>query len=70
MGFRRSGGNGRGRGAGYAFGGYGSLSAGGFGYPVSRTAEIEMLRSNADAMQRSLAAIQGRIAELQKESSE
>jgi hypothetical protein len=70
MGFRRGGGRGWGRGAGPAFGGYGTLPAGDFGYPAGKTDEIEMLRFNADAMQRSLEAIQGRIAELEKDASE
>ena len=69
MAYRRGGGRGWGPGAGPAFGGYGTMPAGGFGYPVSKSDEIEMLRSNADAMQRSLEAVQGRIAELEKEGS-
>jgi hypothetical protein len=70
MGFGRGGGNARGHGAGPAVGGYGTLPAGGFGYPISKTTEIEILQSNADAMQRSLEAIQDRIAELEKGDSE
>jgi hypothetical protein len=70
MGFRRGGGRGWGRGAGPAFGGYGYPPASRFGDSVSQTDEIEMLRSNADAMQRSLESIQRRIAELEKEGSE
>ena len=70
VGYRRGGGRGWGRGAGPAFGGYGTLPSGGFGDPVSKTDEVEMLRSDADAMQRSLESIQRRIAELEKEGSE
>ena len=70
MGCRRGGGRGWGRGIGPTGGGYGTLPAGGFGYPAGKTDEIEMLRFNADAMQRSLEAIQGRIAELEKDESE
>ena len=65
-GYRRGGGRGWGRGAGPAFGGYGTLPTSNVGDPVSRSDESEMLQSNADAMQRTLTAIQGRIAELEK----
>lgn len=70
MAFRRGCGKGWGRGAGPAFGGYGTPRAGGFGYPVSKEAEIEKLRTNAEAMRGSLEAIQSRIAELEKEGDE
>jgi hypothetical protein len=67
-----------GRGFGPAFGGYGAPPEAaygtppepGYGYPASRADEIEMLRSNAEAMKNSLDAIQQKIAELEKEGSE
>ena len=61
-GFGRGGGRGWERSAEPDFGRYGIL-------PASKADEIEMLRTNADAMQRSLEAIQGRLAELEKEGS-
>jgi len=67
-GFRRGGGRGWGQCAGPAYRGYGSLPDS--GYSTNTIDEIEMLRSNADAMQRSLEALQGKIAELEKENSE
>ena len=70
MGFRHGGGNGWRRDADLTFSGYGALPACGFGDPASKTDEIEMLQANADAMQRSLEAIQSRIAELEKTGSE
>lgn len=70
MGFRRGFGRGMGRGFGPAFGGYGAPPETGYGYPASRTDEIEMLRSNAEAMKNSLEAIQQKIAELEKDGSE
>jgi len=70
MGFRRGFGRGMGRGFGPAFGGYGAPPEAGYGYPANRTDEIEMLRSNAEAMKNSLDAIQQKIAELEKEGSE
>jgi hypothetical protein len=72
MGFGRGFGRGRGRGLGPAAGeyGYGYPPETGYGYPASKTDEIEMLRSNAEAMKNSLEAIQQKIAELEKEGSE
>ena len=70
MGFRRGFGRARGRGAGPAFGGYAYPPVYGSGYPASKTDEIEMLRSDADAMRNSLETIQRRIAELEKGGSE
>jgi len=69
MGFRR----GFGRGPGYGFGPvYGHVypPAYGAGYPVSKTDELEVLRADADAMKKSLEAVQRRITELEKEGSE
>ena len=72
MGFGRGFCRGRGRGLGPAAGeyGYGYPPETGYGYPASKTDEIEMLRSNAEAMKNSLEAIQQKIAELEKEGSE
>jgi len=70
MGFRRGAGRGLGRGYGPAAGGYGTLPETGYGYPASKADQIEMLRSNAEAMQNSLEAIQQKIAELEKQGSE
>ena len=72
MGFGRGFGRGRGRGLGPATGGYsyGYPPETGYGSPASKTDEIEMLRSNAEAMKNSLEAIQQKIAELEKEGSE
>jgi len=68
-GFRRGYGRGRGYGFGPATGGYPYPQTYGTGYP-SKTDEMEMLRTDADAMQKSLEAIQRRITELEKEGSE
>lgn len=70
MGFRRGYGRGRGYAFGPAFGRVPYPQAYGTGYPASKTDEKEMLRADADAMRQSLDAIQGRITELEKESSE
>ena len=70
MGVRR--GYGRGRGYGYwpAYGAVPYPQAYGNRYPSSRTDEMEMLRADAEAMRKSLDAVQQRIAELEKEASE
>ena len=70
MGFRRGFGRGRGRGFGPAYGGFSYPPTYGTVYPVSRTDEVEMLRADAEAMQKSLEAVQRRIAELEKEGSQ
>jgi uncharacterized protein DUF5320 len=70
MGFRRGFGRGRGYGFGPATGGYPYPQAYGTGYPVSKTDEMEMLRTDAEAMRQSLDAIQRRLADLEKEGSE
>jgi hypothetical protein len=70
MGFRRGFGWGRGRGFGPADKGYPSPQAYGSGYPLSRIDEMEMLRADADAMQKSLEAVQRRITELEKQESQ
>ena len=71
MAFRRGfGGGGRGRGMNPAYGGVPYPPAYGAGYPASRTDEMAMLRADADAMRKSLEAVQRRIAELEKEGSE
>ena len=70
MGFRRGFGWSRGHGFGPAYGGYPYPQAHGTGYPVSKTDEMEMLRADADAMRKSLEAVQCRIAELEKEGAE
>jgi hypothetical protein len=72
MGFRRGFGRGRGygRGFGQGYGGFPAPPAYGMNYPVSQTDELEMLRADAEAMQKSLEFIQQRIAELEKEGSE
>lgn len=76
---------GYGRGRGFRRGFRGGFGAGGqrFGrrfsasvlppryeYPVSKEDEMEMLKADADAMNKSLEALQKRIAELKKELSE
>jgi hypothetical protein len=69
MGFRR----GFGRGPGYGFGpvyGHAYPAVYGAGYPASGTDELEVLRADAEAMQKSLVAVQRRIAELEKKGSE
>jgi hypothetical protein len=70
MEFRRGYGRGRGFGFGPAYGRVSYPQAYGTGYPVSKTDEMEMLRADADAMQKSLESVQRRIAELEKEMSE
>jgi hypothetical protein len=70
MGYRRGFGRGRGRGFGQGYGGYPAPPAYGMNYPVSQSNELETLRADADAMQKSLEAVQRRIAELEKEGSE
>lgn len=70
MGFRRGFGRGRGRGFGPADRGYPYPQAHGSSYPLSRIDEMEMLRADADAMQKSLEAVQRRITELEKEESQ
>lgn len=70
MGFRRGYGRGRGTGFGPAHGDMFYPPAVGQGYPASRTDEVEMLKADADAMQKSLEAVQQRIAQLEKEGSE
>lgn len=70
MGFRRGYGRGRGFGFGPAYGAVPYPQAYGSRYPVSKTDEMEMLRGDAEAMQKSLDAVQRRIAELEKEGSE
>jgi hypothetical protein len=69
MGFRHEYGRWRGRGFGPAYGGNPYPPVYGTGYPVSKTDEIEMLRAEAEAMQRSLEAVQQKIAELNKEET-
>ena len=70
MGFRRGFGRGRGRGVGPACGGFSYPPTYGTGYPVGRADEMEMFRADAEAMQKSLEAVQRRIAELEKEGSQ
>lgn len=70
MGFRRGFGRGRGYGIGPAYGGVPYPQAYGAGYPASKPEEMEMLRADADAMRKSLEAVQRRIAELEKEKSQ
>jgi hypothetical protein len=70
MGFRRGQGRGRGYGFGPAYGSHAYPPVYGAGYPLSRSSEMEMLRADADAMQKSLDAVQRRIAELEKEGSD
>ncbi len=70
MGFRRGFGRGRGSGFDPAHGGYPYPLAYGAGYPVGKTDEMEMLRADADALKKSLEAVQQRIAELEKKGSE
>ena len=69
-GFRRGFGRGRGYGLGPSQGQVPSQQAYATGYPASKTDEMEMLRADADAMQKSLDAVQRRIAELEKEGPE
>ena len=68
MGFRRGFGRGRGRGFGPGYG----PPAYSAGYPAaaSKAGELEMLRADAETMQKSLEAIQRRIAELDKEDTQ
>ncbi len=70
--FRRGFGRGRGRGYGFGpgFGGYPYPPAYGAEFPLSETDEMEMLRADAEAMRKSLEAIQRRITELEKEPKE
>lgn len=70
MGFRRGYGRGRGYGFGPASGRDPYPRAYGTGYPASKTDEMEMLRADADAMRKSLEAVQQRIVELEKVGSE
>ena len=70
MGFRRGYGRGRGYGFGPAYGAVPYPQAYGTGYPVGKTDEMEMLRADAEAMRKSLDAVQRRIAELEKEGTE
>ena len=70
MGFRRRFGRDRGRDFGPAYGGYPYPKAYGTRYPVSKTDEMEMLRTDAEAMKQSLDDIQRRITELKKRGSE
>jgi len=60
-------GAGRGRGLGR---GYGSPYPVGAGYPLSTADAMDMLRADADFMQKSLEAINKRMDELEKRSSE
>jgi hypothetical protein len=69
MGYRRGFGGGRGRGGGFAGGRDGVAQRYTSGYSPSKSDEMEMLRADAEVMKRSLEAIQGRIAELEKEES-
>jgi hypothetical protein len=69
MGFRRGYGRGRGYGIGPASGRGPYPQAYDTGYPASKTDEMEMLRADADAMRKSLEAVQRRITELEKEGS-
>lgn len=70
MGFRRGFGRSRGRGFGPAYGGYPYPPMVATGYPARKADTMEMLRADADAMRKSLYAIQQKIAELAKEESE
>lgn len=70
MGIRRGFGRGRGLGVGPAYGGFLYPPTYVTGYPVSRKDEIEMLQADAEAMQKSLEAVQRRIAELEKNGSQ
>jgi hypothetical protein len=70
MGFRRGYGRGRGYGFGPAYGGVPYPQAYGNRNPVSKPDEVVMLRADAEAMRKSLDAIQQRIAELEKEGTE
>jgi hypothetical protein len=70
-GFRRGAGRGYGRGFGAGYGGYPYPPAyGATGFPVSKADEMEMLRADAEAMQKSLEAVRRRIAELDKEADQ
>ena len=69
-GFRGGYGPGRGRGRGYGRG-YGSYPpAAGPAYSVDATGEMDMLKANADSMQKSLDAINKRIDELSVKPAE
>ena len=70
MGFRRGYGRGREYGRGPAYAGYPHPQAYGSGHTVRRTFELDVLRADADAMQKSLESVQRRIHELEKEGSE
>lgn len=70
MGCRRGYGRGRGYGFGPAPGGSPYPQAYGAGYPVSKSDEMEMLRADAEAMQKSLDAVRRRLAEMEKERTE
>jgi len=70
MGCRRGYGRGRGYGFGPAPGGSPYPQAYSAGYPVSKTDEMEMLRADAEAMQKSLDAVRRRLAEMEKEGTE
>jgi hypothetical protein len=70
MGFRRGFGRGRGYGFGPAYGGVPYPQNAGTGYPTDKPDELEMLRVDADAMRKSLEAVQRRMAELEKERSD
>lgn len=56
------------RGFGGGFGGYPPATA--YGRPMSRAEERELLAADAEAMERSLEAIRGRLGELEAEGSE
>jgi len=66
-GFRTEFGPGRGRGRGFGLRFSGSPRQFGYDNPASPSDEIEMLKSEANAMQASLAAVQKRIAELEND---
>jgi hypothetical protein len=70
MGFRRGFGRGFGRGAGSVPGGDTYPPAAGVVGSQSRADELEMLRTDADAMRSSLESIQRRIAALENETGE
>ena len=63
-------GRGHGRGMNSAYGQVPYPPAYGAGYPASKADEMAMLRADAEAMQKSLDAVQRRITELEKEESE
>ena len=60
-------GSGRGGGRGFGRRFYGYAPA--YGYPMEATSELDSLKAEADAMQKSLAAIEKRISELEQMSS-